>query len=308
MRQLTIAAALSLAFACTKSISIQHSHVVAAERARADAIAKRDSAAYGRLVAPDSVVVNQDGEILTRDDRVATVASGSASNARRVEDDVDVRLYGDVALVMGRADWQDQGTLQRDFFTRMWAHHDGSLKIVGAHYTHMSSIAEANNESFGEAERAMEELPVETTSPSKDAEAQVRSAIREQHAAYWAKNPDRYRMFAGADLLRVAENGVTTREELIKTMRANARLPAPPSDQRDVRVRVFGNAAVASWLDQGEDLLGRFSQGRFTVVLVRRGDVWQMVHVQTSGVKQRKGKGQEGRERQEGREGKAPAY
>src|SRR5262245_35411963 len=239
MRQLTIAAALSLALACAKSVSIQQSHVVAAERARADAIAKRDSAAYSQLVAPESLVVNQDGDILTRDDRVATVASGSASNARRVEDDVDVRMYGDVALVMGRADWQDHGELQRDFFTRMWAHQNGDLRLVGAHYTHMSSLAEDTSEPFGDAERAIAELPVETASPGSDAEAQVRAAIREQHQAYWGKNPDRYRMFAGADLLRVAENGVTTREELITTMRANARLPAKPSDQLDVRVRVF---------------------------------------------------------------------
>jgi ketosteroid isomerase-like protein len=284
MRQLTIVAALSLAFAC--STRIEQSQVVDAERARAEAIARRDPAAYGRLVSPDLVVIDPDGEVLNRDDRIEAISSGAASNSRRVERDVDVRIFGDLALVLGRSDSQANGELNRDFFVRVWATRDGSLKMVGAHYTRVSDHAVAQNESFGAAERAIEESPVATNAPERNAEEQVKHAIREQHQAYWRKDPDRYRLFAGADLLRVAENGVSTREQLITGMRANSRLPAPPSDQLDVQVRLFGNAALANWLDQGGDLLGRFSQGRFTVVLVRRGDVWQMVHIQTSGVKQ----------------------
>jgi ketosteroid isomerase-like protein len=284
MRHFTIVMALSLAFAC--STRIEQSKVADAERARAEAIARRDPAAYGRLVSPDLVVIDPDGEVLNRDDRIAAIGSGAASNARRVESDVDVRVFGDLALVLGRSDSQANGELNRDFFMRVWANQDGSLKMVGAHYTRMSEHAVTHNESFGAAERAIEESPVATTAPDRDAEEQVKTAIREQHQAYWGKDPDRYRRFAAADLLRVAENGVSTREQLITGMRANSRLPAPPSDQLDVRVHLFGNAALATWLDQGGDLLGRFSQGRFTVVLVRRGDVWQMVHIQTSGVKQ----------------------
>jgi len=237
-------------------------------------------------VSPDLVVIDTDGEVLNRDDRLAAIGSGAASNARRVESDVDVRVFGDLALVLGRSDSQTNGELNRDFFVRVWANRDGSLKMVGAHYTRMSEHAVTQNESFGAAERAIEESAVATNAPHRDAEEQVKLAIREQHQAYWSKDPDRYRRYAGADLLRVAENGVNTREQLIAGMRGNARLPAPPSDQLDVRVRLFGNAALATWVDQGGDLLGRFSQGRFTVILVRRGDVWQMVHIQTSGVKQ----------------------
>jgi ketosteroid isomerase-like protein len=284
MRQFTIVMAVSLAFAC--STRIEQSKVVDAERARAEALARRDPAAYGRLVSPDLVVIDPDGEVLNRDDRIVAIGSGAASNARRVESDVDVRVFGNLALVLGRSDSQANGELNRDFFVRVWANQDGSLKMVGAHYTRMSEHAVTHNESFGAAERAIEESPVATTAPDLDAEEQVKTAIREQHQAYWAKDPDRYRRFAAADLLRVAENGVSTREQLITGMRANARLPAPPSEQLDVRVRVFGNAALATWVDQGTDLIGRFAQGRFTVVFVRRGDTWQMVHIQTSGVKQ----------------------
>jgi ketosteroid isomerase-like protein len=283
MRQFAIITALSLAFAC--SSRIEQTQVVEAERLRAEAINARDAAAYGRLVSPNLVVTDPDGEVLNRDDRMAAIDSGAASNARRVESDIDVRVYGDLALVLGRSDSQVNGELNRDFFMRAWANQDGALKMVGGHYTRMSEYAVTNSETFGAAERAIEESPIAANAPSRDAEEQVKEAIREQHQAYWSKDPDRYRRFAAADLLRVAENGVSTREQLITGMRANSRLPAPPSDQLDVQVRLFGNAALATWLDQGGDLLGRFSQGRFTVVLVRRGDVWQMVHIQTSGVK-----------------------
>jgi ketosteroid isomerase-like protein len=198
-----------------------------------------------------------------------------------------VRLYGGVALVLGRSDWQDHGELNRDYFMRIWANRNGALKMVGAHYTRMSDQAIETNETFGPAERAIGELPVAKDAPARNAEEEVQQAIREQHRAYWAKDTDRYLQFAAVDLLRVAENGVSNRDQLVQGMRANGRLPAPPSQQLDVRVRMFGNTAIATWLDQGVDLSGRFSQGRFTVVLVRRGDVWQMVHIQTSGVKRR---------------------
>jgi hypothetical protein len=116
---------------------------------------------------------------------------------------------------------------------------------------------------------------------------QVRRAIEDQHRAYWSKEPDRYQQYAGADLLRVAENGVRTREELIAGMRGNARLPAPPSDQLEIQLRIYGNVAVTGWLDQGTDVIGRPARNRFTVVFARRDTGWQMVHIQSTGVTDR---------------------
>ena len=172
MRKFTIVMALSLAFAC--STRIEQSQVVNAERARAEAIARRDPAAYARLVSPDLVVIDPDGEVLNRDDRIAAIGSGAASNTRRVERDVDVRVFGDLALVLGRSDSQANGELNRDFFMRVWANQDGSLKMVGAHYTRMSEHAVTHNESFGAEERAIEESPVATTAPDRDAGEQVK--------------------------------------------------------------------------------------------------------------------------------------
>src|SRR5262249_37236086 len=113
----------------------------------------------------------------------------------------------------------------------------------------------------------------------------VERAVRDQHRAYWNKDTDRYRSYAAPDLLRIAENGIRTHDELISGMRGNARLPAEPSDQLDVRVRTYGNTAVATWLDQGHDILGRPTRSRFTAVLARRDAGWQMVHIQSTFIK-----------------------
>ena len=139
MRQFTIVTALSLLFAC--STHIEQSQIVEAERARTEAINARDPAVYSRLVSPDLLVTDPDGEVLNRDDRIAAISSGAAANARRVESDVDIRMYGDLALVLGRSESQVNGELNRDFFMRVWANRDGALKMVGAHYTRMSEDA-----------------------------------------------------------------------------------------------------------------------------------------------------------------------
>jgi len=286
MKQLVLATTLALAFSC--SGSLDPAHVSTAERARAEAIAGQDTAAFGQLAAPDLLVVDQRGELQTKNDRMSAVGSGEARKARRSESDVMVRVYGDLALVIGRSVWQGEGAEQYDYFTRIWVNRDGHLQLVGGHHTDTTrSLTDkdpANH--IAVLAQPVPPLPIATTWPGANAEDDLRQAIRDQHRAYWSKDPDRYRLYAGSDLLRISENGIRTREQLIVGMRANSRLPAPPSDQLDVRVRVFGNAAVTTYLDQGTDILGRPTQGRSTVVFVRRAAGWQMVHIQTSGVKQ----------------------
>jgi hypothetical protein len=132
--------------------------------------------------------------------------------------------------------------------------------------------------------KAVAPEPIADGAPGPHAEDELVQTIREQHRAYWSKDPDRYRRFAGPDMIRVADQGVRGREELISMMRANARLPAAPSEQLDIRVRVYGNTAVTSWLDRGTGLVGNPTQLRFTVVFVRRAIGWQMVHIQSTGV------------------------
>ncbi len=256
------------------------------ERERADAIARNDADSYSRLVAPDVLVVDRNGELLSKNDRMSAVDSGRARDTRRAEEDVEIRIYGDVALVIGRSRSQEGGAQYADYFTRIWAQQQGRLAMVAAHYTDITAQVEDDDPvNPSVPDREIPPLPISTTAAAPGAEDDLQRAIRDQHRAYWSKDSDRYRQYAGTDLLRIAENGIRTQEDLIAGMRGNARLPAPPSEQLDVRARLFGNTAVATWLDQGTNLAGRVSQNRFTVVFVRRGDGWQMVHIHSTGVK-----------------------
>jgi ketosteroid isomerase-like protein len=284
MRQLGIVTALALVFAC--STSLNRPDIVAIEQERADAIARNDAAAYSRLVSPDLLVVDSDGQLLTINDRTAAIDSGRARNTRRAEDNVEIRIYGDIALVVGRSVSQDEGKQLYDYFTRIWVQRGGRLEMVGAHYTDITRQVEDDDPTGPTVPKgAVTPLPVANTALDPRAEEEVRRVVRDQHESYWAKNTERYMSYAATDLLRIAENGIRTRDELIQGMRGNGRLPAPPSEQLDVRVRVYGNTAVSTWLDRGTDLIGRPTQNRFTVVFARRGDGWQLVHIQSTGVK-----------------------
>jgi len=257
--------------------------VSAAERLRADAVSRRDARAYDRLAANDLVVIDRTGAIGTKADRLVAVLSGIGIPRNQGERDIDVRRFGDVALVMGRSAWKDNGRDAHDYFSRVWAQQNGKWELVATHTTDVTRAVDKGE--FDLLERPVLPLPVATTAPGPDAAAEVRRAITEQHQAYWSKDPERYRRYAGADLVRIAETGVRPREALIRMMRGNSRLPAPPSQQHDVSVRLFGNSAVTTWLDEGHDALGRIIRNRFTVVFARRGDAWQMVHIQSTGVK-----------------------
>jgi ketosteroid isomerase-like protein len=286
MKRLITLIAVPLVFGCADD-SIDD-RVEAAERARATAIAAQDVDAYRQLMDDDLLIVDQRGELITKDDRSGTIGSGEARNTRRSESTVEVRRYGDVALVMGQSVWQSEGRENHDYFTRIWVSRGSRWRMVGGHYTDITDQVTDKPSRFKLPDNPVPALPIASRPPPQDAEAQVLRAIGDQHRAYWAKDPERYRQFAASDLLRIAENGVRTREELINGMQANARLPAPPSDQLDVRVRIYGNVAVTTCLDQGTDIIGRLAKTRFTVVFVRRDPGWQMVHIQSTGVKERR--------------------
>jgi len=284
MKLLIICSALPLAFACSNEPIDER--VEKAERARAAAITRQDVDAYRRLVADDLVVVDPRGALLTKDDRIDAVESAVARVTRRAENIAEIRRYGDLALVLGEAVWQAAGRENHDYFTRIWAWQRNRWRMIGAHYTDISAPVTGRSSRFTRPDHLVPPLPISASAArSDDAEQEIRRAIADQHLAYWSKDPERYRLYAAPDLLRIAENGIRTLEELVDGMRGNSLLPAAPSEHVDVRVRPFGNVAVATWLDQGGLLPGRLVRSRFTVVFVQRDAGWQMVHIQSTGVK-----------------------
>jgi hypothetical protein len=209
--------------------------------------------------------------------------AGDNLPAAKGERDIDVRRYGDLAIVIGLSMWHDGAGDREDYFSRIWVKQSDGWRLVATHNTdaspgHVHGVVDISR-------REVPTQPIASGPPPSNALDDVRRAIDEQHVAYWSKDPEKYRRYAGADLLRIAETGMRPREELIRMMRGNARLPAPPSEQRDVQVRLYGNAAVTTWIDVGRGAGGAETRNRFTVVFVRRPQGWQMVHIQSTGVK-----------------------
>lgn len=68
-----------------------------------DAIARKDVGLLRRLWADDFVAIGLDGTPSTRDEDLDAIASPFLQIGSLTVDDVDVRVYGDSAVVTGRA-------------------------------------------------------------------------------------------------------------------------------------------------------------------------------------------------------------
>ncbi len=175
MKPLIVALALPLVFSC--SGSLEQTQVAAAERERADAITRNDADAYSRLVSPDMVVIDRNGELLSKNDRMSAVDSGRARDTRRAEEDIEIRVYGDLALVIGRSRSQEGGAQFADYFTRIWALREGRLEMVAAHYTDITAQVEDDDPVNPTVpDREIPPLPIATTAPPPNCRG--RSATR----------------------------------------------------------------------------------------------------------------------------------
>ena len=85
-----------------------HSDVIAAEERLAAAHLTMDIAAFDELFHPDYVILQPGGDVETKADVLASYASGSRHWEIAEVDQMDVRLYGDSAVVIGR--WRGKGT------------------------------------------------------------------------------------------------------------------------------------------------------------------------------------------------------
>lgn len=109
-----------------------------AEAARIDAILRNDSAALERLLADSLVTTLDAGDVKTKADELAVNRASDRKLESWEASDVTVRLYGDTAVVTGRAAVKDslRGEGERSFtfrFTHVWAKIGGRWQLVGRH-------------------------------------------------------------------------------------------------------------------------------------------------------------------------------
>jgi ketosteroid isomerase-like protein len=73
------------------------------ERDWAQALSKNDLAAQERIVAADWMVTSDEGQLMTKAQSDAATKSGATKYTEFAADDMNVRVFGDTAVVTGRS-------------------------------------------------------------------------------------------------------------------------------------------------------------------------------------------------------------
>jgi len=84
--------------------------VRAVEMRRREALLAADTIALSRMLAPDFMEISRLGTVRTRADNVRDIASGALHLTSISYDSLNVRVYGDVAVLTGIAD--NTGTMR----------------------------------------------------------------------------------------------------------------------------------------------------------------------------------------------------
>ncbi len=127
---------------CAGSLSAQAADSIKAlETSRGQALLQADTVALSRMLATEFVEVSRLGAVRSRADNIRDIASGTLKLTAVKYDSLDVRIYGDVAVLRGIAD--NTGTF-RGFpfsgkvrYTRVFVKRDGRWQAVEMQQTAM---------------------------------------------------------------------------------------------------------------------------------------------------------------------------
>ena len=113
------------------------------EQGFTQAVADNDVAAIARFVADDWVIVDADGRIIDRSQFLSVVESGALKHESMESTDVEVRVYGDTAVVTGittsKGQFIGQGFITRERATDVLARLNGSWLCVFSQLTRVAS-------------------------------------------------------------------------------------------------------------------------------------------------------------------------
>jgi len=133
MKTIPVVAALLLLGGARVQAQVEDS-VRALEMNRRDALLAADTVALSKLIAPDFIEISRLGTIRSRVDNIRDIASGALHLTSIKYDSLNVRIYGDVAVLTGIAD--NTGTM-RGFpfagkirYTRVFVRRDGRWQAV----------------------------------------------------------------------------------------------------------------------------------------------------------------------------------
>jgi ketosteroid isomerase-like protein len=118
--------------------------ILAIENQWATAIERQDAAAFDRLAAEDFQFIDEDGRALDRAQYIAARSHNPEKVESAVQDQIEVRQYGDTAIATGRS--IIRGTRARKPFvyrfrwTDVYVRRDGRWQAVSGHLNPSAAI------------------------------------------------------------------------------------------------------------------------------------------------------------------------
>ena len=113
--------------------------VRALETARSQALVHADTTAIARMTGDDFVEISRLGKLRTKAENLRDIASGDLKLTSVKYDSVDVRIYGNVAILRGIAN--NTGTFRgfpfagKIWYTRIFVRRDGRWQAVSMQHT-----------------------------------------------------------------------------------------------------------------------------------------------------------------------------
>ena len=117
--------------------------LLAFEREFTQAVVDNDAAAVGRFVADDWVIVDANGNVIDRSRFLGVIESGALTHESMESTDIDVRVFGETAVVTAITTSQGQfmgrGFATRERATDVLARLNGRWLCVFSQLTQVSS-------------------------------------------------------------------------------------------------------------------------------------------------------------------------
>lgn len=111
-----------------------------------DAFARRDATSFLSLIADDYLVTGVNGETKDKSTVLEAMASSDAKLKPHKRDDIQVRLFGDIAIVTGRVIWRTRNALHgcpsgdcHARYLKVYAKRDGVWKVIVAQATRIAA-------------------------------------------------------------------------------------------------------------------------------------------------------------------------
>ena len=112
------------------------------EETMATLLVKNDVPALEAMLAKDWKLVLAEGIVMSRDELLGTLKSGKLKFSADSAEQLDIRLYGDTAVVIGisrsRGSWEDQPFSGSDRFTDVFIRKEGKWLCVSTHTSNLT--------------------------------------------------------------------------------------------------------------------------------------------------------------------------